>query len=419
MAFQRIRIKNTNVIGKIPGADHLDKAELCINLKDHKLFSKDADGNIFEVGGSVNSGDTPPSSGDNIGDLFWDGDVLLIWNGADWEPVSPVTSVNGEVGDVVLELGNLDDVEVDGAVDEQVLVYSADQGKWVPASAASLAVDVDLGYTAAPDKGTVTNTAGDDADLPLANATNAGLMSPADFEKLEDVAEIGDGTITITQADGTEIGSFTVNQAGDTAIALPADVVPSAPGDGKLTIKDADDNTLGEFTANQPTGSDVEITLPAGFSGDYDDLTNTPVIGDGEITIVDADGGAVGSFTVNQEGGTQITLPEIPEAEGFVKLDDEGTEQSIVGGGGLDVAGGITSEFGTNAAQLGNVAPLNDWSCYPARGTTYYAPPPPAPEPVDPGFGVEQPSFGSGQIISGVASGGLVGTQDIIDLGGE
>ena len=39
----------------------------------------------------------------------------------------------------------------------------------------------------------------------------------------------------------------------------------------------------------------------------------------------------------------------------------------ITGGGGLSVAGGITSEFGTSSAQLGNIAPLNDWSVYPAR----------------------------------------------------
>ena len=38
-----------------------------------------------------------------------------------------------------------------------------------------ISVDVDLGYTAAADKGTVTNTAGDDAVIPLANGTNAGL----------------------------------------------------------------------------------------------------------------------------------------------------------------------------------------------------------------------------------------------------
>lgn len=29
--------------------------------------------------------------------------------------------------------------------------------------------------------------------------------------------------------------------------------------------------------------------------------------------------------------------------------------------------GGLNAEFGTDTAQLGNVAPMNDWSCYPAR----------------------------------------------------
>ena len=196
MAFQRIRIKNTNVIGKIPGADKLDTAELCINLKDQKLYSKDADGNVFELGKTaVNNGPTPPSNGNETGDLWWDGDNLLVWNGSSWEIVGAVTSVNGEVGDVVLELGDLDDVAVDGVVDEQVLVYDGNQGKWVPASAASLAVDVDLDYTAAPDKGTVANSAGDDAELPLVDATNAGLMSPADYSKLAAMPGVISGPI--------------------------------------------------------------------------------------------------------------------------------------------------------------------------------------------------------------------------------
>lgn len=38
-----------------------------------------------------------------------------------------------------------------------------------------------LGYTAAPNQGTVTNTVGTDAIIPLADATNAGLMSPQQF----------------------------------------------------------------------------------------------------------------------------------------------------------------------------------------------------------------------------------------------
>ena len=42
----------------------------------------------------------------------------------------------------------------------------------------------------------------------------------------------------------------------------------------------------------------------------------------------------------------------------FVKLDDLGTAQTITGGGGLNV------EFGTDGAVL-NIAPMNEWSCYP------------------------------------------------------
>ena len=41
-----------------------------------------------------------------------------------------------------------------------------------------------LGYTASPLNGTVTSDTGTDATLPLADGTNAGLMTPADFTKL-------------------------------------------------------------------------------------------------------------------------------------------------------------------------------------------------------------------------------------------
>ena len=90
----------------------------------------------------------------------------------------------------------------------------------------------------------------------------------------------------------------------------PGYITDADVGDGKLTIKDAEGTTLGEFTADQATGTDTEVTLPATFSGDYDDLINKPDIGDGKITIVDADGDPVGEFTVNQAGDTEISLPE-------------------------------------------------------------------------------------------------------------
>ena len=94
MAFQRIRIKNTNVAGKVPGADKLDTAELCINLKDQKLYSKDTNGDVFEIAGgsnaSVPGGPTPPTINNEIGDLFFDTDleILLYWDGTEWVPVA-------------------------------------------------------------------------------------------------------------------------------------------------------------------------------------------------------------------------------------------------------------------------------------------------------------------------------------------
>ena len=47
-----------------------------------------------------------------------------------------------------------------------------------------------LAYVASPTQGTVTSDTGNDATIPLANGTNAGLMTPAQFNQL--------GFITVT-----------------------------------------------------------------------------------------------------------------------------------------------------------------------------------------------------------------------------
>ena len=108
-------------------------------------------------------------------------------------------------------------------------------------------------------------------------------------------------------------------------IELKLNLDDYVPGDGKLTINNSDGSKAGEFSANQ-TG-DVTISLPAEFSGNYNDLTNLPVIGDGTITITEHNGTEVGQFTVNQEGDVTIKLPEIdiPEAlhpKGFIDVED-------------------------------------------------------------------------------------------------
>ena len=206
-------------------------------------------------------------------------------------------------------------------------------------------VTVDLDYTPAVDKGTVTNTAGTDAEIPLVGV-NAGLMDPDQAIKLL----------------GIEVGAQ-VNVA-------PVTIAPNAPAgeEGDLWYNTSDGRTYVYFNDGNTEQWVDASPIETGFSGSYNDLTDKPTIGDGTITIYESDGlTEVGSFTVNQTGATNINLPSAADVTGFVKLDDEGTQQDITGGGGLSVVGGITSEFGTNTAQLGNIAPLNDWSVYPAR----------------------------------------------------
>ena len=89
-----IKIKNSNVAGRVPAAGDLEVAELGINLQDKKLYSKDAAGSIFEIGaaGDLPSGSIPPNSGNNVGDLFYNTKAgeegLYYWDGSSWILVS-------------------------------------------------------------------------------------------------------------------------------------------------------------------------------------------------------------------------------------------------------------------------------------------------------------------------------------------
>ena len=209
-----IKIKSSSVDGKVPSS--LDAAELAVNLADKKLFTADADGNVFELGGAV-------------------------------------TSVNGQAGDVTLALNDLTDVEVGGVTNNQVLAYSS--GNWVPVSASSLSVDVDLGYTPAANKGTITNSAGFDAEIPLGNGTNAGLSlndyTKADKDKL---ASIEDG------ADVTpDLSSYL--QSGDNVSELANDA-------NYITLAEVPDSPV--ISVNGQTG---EVVLEASDVGALPDDT--------------------------------------------------------------------------------------------------------------------------------------------------
>ena len=97
-------------------------------------------------------------------------------------------------------------------------------------------------------------------------------------------------------------------------------------GDGLLTVKNSDGSTAGTFSANAE--APTTITLPAGFSGAYSDLSgvpsefkpeahrhdyseidNTPTIGDGLLTIKQ-NGVAVATFNANATAPVVVELSD-------------------------------------------------------------------------------------------------------------
>ena len=193
--------------------------------------------------------------------------------------------------EVELALGELTDVDTTGATNGMVLSYNG--STWVPVSAASIAIDVDLGYTPAADKGTITNTAGDDAEIPLATGTNAGLTlnnyTTAEKDKL---AGVDDG---------------------------------------------ANANVNADWNA---TSGDAEIlNKPALFSGDYDDLTNKPDIPDelSDLNDVDTTGATNGqllryngtSWGPGSPAAVNVDLGYTPAADKGTVTNDSGTDAEI------------------------------------------------------------------------------------------
>ena len=139
----KIQLKRSNQLdgaaAKQPSAEQMEYGELAVNYNanDPAIFLKDSNNQIISINinniGSIDSGTQPPSIGNNTGDLFFDisNNQLLFWNGTSWVPLN-----------------------------------------------------TNLGYTQAPTKGTITNTSGTDADIPLADGVYAGLLSPEQYTKL-------------------------------------------------------------------------------------------------------------------------------------------------------------------------------------------------------------------------------------------
>lgn len=88
-----------------------------------------------------------------------------------------------------------------------------------------------LTYTASPTNGIVNSDTGTDATIPLADTTNAGLLSPADFTKLGNLASNANGTyapLASPAFTGTPTAPTAASASNDTTIASTAWVKSNA-----------------------------------------------------------------------------------------------------------------------------------------------------------------------------------------------
>lgn len=290
-------VKNSTLGGKVPSAAQLQPGELALNLTDQKLYSKDVGGTVFEIGKpeELDKGPTSQRPPTPIqGDLYYDTDIntLLYWDGTEW-----------------VEMGR---VKVD-------LLYQPNGNN----------------------AGVVTNTAGNNATIPIATNSVAGLFTGTEKQKLQGISTgadvANDNRITITK-DNVPVGSFTVNQNFDHTINIPADATS-----GVTSISE------GTNISVSPASGVGAVTISA--SNDYNDLVNTPTVGEGEITIKQG-GVEIGKFNVNQTTPEEINIAA-PSSGG--PGGTAGVTQ-IVQGDGIEVS----PSSGEGVVTVKNTKPASD-----------------------------------------------------------
>ena len=248
----------------------------------------------------------------------------IISNGTEWEKVNntdAVRTVFGRLGDVVANAGDY---------------------------AAFYLSEVNLDYTPSPTNGIITNSGGDNATIPMADSTNAGLFSSAEKTKLDGISTGANNYIHPT--------GFT-NQP---ATALTGASVISrvlVNNEGHVTGVDTRGLTAANIGAEP---SFAAGTTAQYFRGDKTFQTlNTGVVPEsGNLYFTDARARdslsfVAGSADYNSTTGV-ITIPtnnnQITNGAGYITSTVTADPDSVV----LNLRGGLTDDF-SNILFLNNV----------------------------------------------------------------
>ena len=324
-----IVIKNSAVAGKVPDASALVTAELALNLNDRKLYSKDSNGNVFEIAGgegaNVPGGPTPPLNGNEIGDLFFDTTLnqLLYWDGTQWLPIA---------GNEVHNLNDLLDVEILNPTEGELLTWNgtnwenADPGYLTEEEVINILNGLNPDGTENPgsdgylkpgdDVSELENDAGYLTEAEVINILEGNNPDGTDkpgSEEYAKLSDIGDGKITIVDADSNPVGEFTVNQDGTTEITLPeiptpedqihvGDTYPGTPTTGDLWVNTSEcPPVLSIFDDCDDPGNPTWKPIGGGTS---DEITFSPTIFDDGTPEGNTPGRILTASAENISGGT-------------------------------------------------------------------------------------------------------------------
>ena len=168
-----------------------------------------------------------------------------------------------------------------------------------------------------------------------------------------------------------DVDTFTVDTMGDVYIRKSLVIGNDDGGadeiEGELEVKGKAKINTSESLPREGLMVNGDIHLNAGvyplrFYKSEGDL------GSDDYTFIAR--GADGATILRQSGGNG-PLHFLSLNQDFIAIsnDNAGGEAQPISDGTavVHVYNGLNTQFGTNTAQLGNVAPLNDWSCYPAR----------------------------------------------------
>lgn len=165
---------------------------------------------------------------------------------------------------------------------------------YVSSRLSSYLTEVNLGYTASPTNGVITNTAGNNATIPAATTTNAGLMLPAEKTKLTGIETGANKYIHPTDNPGVHpfsseitsglqvLSQLVVNNEGH-VITIKGRNLTAADIAAVIFNNNSNTATTQTWTAAKiyQEIQDVVAGSATGalvYKGDYDPVTNIPDI---------------------------------------------------------------------------------------------------------------------------------------------